>query len=123
MAAVMRLSLSQQLRLTGLSHRPDLEGTIPIQLVRNKFVLRVHRLLPSDLLASVGSHTAHDPHQRAVRHPDSIVDGLSFANRGEKRVMLGLIHVIALCLKNPVSLPSDTWNGSASDSELSLGAE
>ena len=30
---------------------------------------RVKRLLPRDLLARVGGHAAHDPHQRRVAHP------------------------------------------------------
>src|SRR5438552_19157801 len=76
--------ISSELRDARLGARAHVELAVPVQGIGEQFLLRVQRLVPSNLLASVGRHPAHDPEHGAGRHALAVVDRLILSNGGEE---------------------------------------
>src|SRR5689334_15530140 len=68
-------------------------GLAPGVLPGAEVFLGVQRLVPTDDLAGVGGHAAHDRQQGAARHVGAVIDRVARADRGEELVVLGLVHV------------------------------
>ena len=98
---------SDERGLSGHGHGSDGEIHLPGQVVGDELQLGIHRLVPGDLLSSVGGHASHDGHERAVSHPDAVVDGLAVADRGEQLVVFDLEHVALGPVVAPLGLACD----------------
>ena len=91
--------------------------------LREKLFLRVHSLIPGNLLAGISRHAAHHRQQRAGGHALAVVHRLILADGGEQQVVFALIHVVLLPGPSPVRLAFDARNGTAADGAGAIGAQ
>ncbi len=67
----------------------------------------MERRFPGDFLSGVGGHAAHERDERRVRHAHPVVDRPAGPDRGEQRVVLGLVHVVHHTVVPPLIRPRD----------------